>query len=375
MIVPFFLQVIAEVWEFLLDSSVYVLFGICVGGILNMFLSPQYIARHLGPGRFLPVFKAALLGIPLPLCSCGVLPAALALRKQGANKGATLAFLISTPESGVDSISISYALLDPVLTVARPVAAFLTAVVAGIAENIMNPPQPGGQEPLMRACPVDNCCDGTECSPVEHRHHHTFAAKVFAGYHYAIHGLWADLAPWFFIGILLAALITTLVPDNLIGAYLGNGFPAMLLMLLFGIPLYICATASTPIAAALLLKGVSPGAVLVFLLVGPATNIVSLAVLSGVLGKRATSIYLLNIAVVSIICGLALEQIYAVLGISAQAVAGRAAEFVPAWLQVCGALLLLAISLRPLFHALTALCNKLRGRKQEDHAGHDCGCC
>ncbi|MCI5197779.1 MAG: permease, partial [Candidatus Electrothrix sp. AW5] len=124
-------------WDLLNQSAVYMLFGLLIGGLLKEYLSPTYVANHLGSGRFCSVFKAALLGIPIPLCSCGVLPAAATLKKQGANNGAVTAFLISTPESGVDSISITWALLDPIMTVARPVAAFISAAIAGTAENLL----------------------------------------------------------------------------------------------------------------------------------------------------------------------------------------------------------------------------------------------
>jgi uncharacterized membrane protein YraQ (UPF0718 family) len=240
-------------WDMLLDSSVYILFGIAIGGLLKMFLSTEYVAKHLGHGRFSSVVKASLFGIPIPLCSCGVLPAAASLKKQGANNGATTAFLISTPESGVDSISITYALLDPIMTVARPVAAFLTAFTAGFAENVMNPPPKVSVTNGEASCPVDNCCDGIDCSPEEHKNHHTLVEKIKAGMVYAISELWGDLAGWFFIGIILAGIITTLIPDELISSYLGGGILSMLLMLVIGIPLYICATASTPVAAAFML--------------------------------------------------------------------------------------------------------------------------
>jgi len=130
------INILNATWHLFQEASVYVLFGILVGGLLKVFLSPSTVATHLGQGRFSSVFKAALLGIPIPLCSCGVLPAAASLKKQGANNGAATAFLISTPESGVDSIAITYALLDPLMTVVRPLAAFVTATIAGVAENI-----------------------------------------------------------------------------------------------------------------------------------------------------------------------------------------------------------------------------------------------
>ena len=347
----FVFQILAESWRLLQEASIYVLFGILVAGLLRIFLSPGMVARHLGQGRFRSVFKASLLGIPIPLCSCGVLPAAVSLKKQGANKGATTAFLISTPESGVDSMALTYALLDPVMTIARPVAAFATATAAGLSENVLSREEGSKVAPDL-SCPVDGCCDGEECLPEDHRSHHSFSEKLGAGLAYALNDLWNDIAVWFLMGILLAGLITVLVPADVLIRYLGGGLPAMLIMLAAGIPLYICATASTPIAAALILKGVSPGAALVFLLVGPATNVTSLTVLVGILGKRATAIYLTAIALSAVIFGLALDQVYAILGISAKAMAGQATEVIPHWVQVGGAAVLLALSIRPVYQTL-----------------------
>jgi uncharacterized membrane protein YraQ (UPF0718 family) len=365
-----FLEILTESWELLLESSIYVLFGIFVAGLMRVFVRPEAVSRHLGEGKVHSVIKAAALGVPIPLCSCGVLPAAVSLKRQGASNGATAAFLISTPESGVDSIAITYALLDPVMTVARPVAAFTTAAVSGIAENMLGEEKEGKPiEPDLR-CPVDNCCDGVDCLPEVHKGHHNFPEKLKAGLSFSLFELWEDIAPWFLLGLILAGVITTLIPSELMVTHLGGGLSAMLIMLGVGIPLYICATASTPIAAALILKGVSPGAALVFLLAGPATNVTSLTVLFGLLGKRATTIYLASIAVVSVACGLVLDQVYALLGISARAVAGQAAEIIPLWAQVFGALALLIMSLRPLYRVLQSLPGRLRGQPR----GETCDC-
>lgn len=352
-------------WHMLLESSVFILFGLLVGGLLKVFMSPEYVVTHLGTGRFKPVFKAALLGIPIPLCSCGVLPAAASLKKQGANNGATTAFLVSTPESGVDSISISWALLDPLMTLFRPLSAFISAFVAGAAENLVNPPGPADTVQADQSCTVDNCCDGTSCSPDDHLHHHSLTEKLAAGLRYAVTELWSDLAVSFFIGIILAGLITVLIPDDFFHMYLGGGFKSMLLMLVVGVPLYICATASTPVAAAFILKGVSPGAALVFLLVGPATNIASLSMLNGLLGKRATTVYLISISIISVLCGLVLDQVYSVLGISAQVTVGQATEILPYWLKVLSTLLIIALSIRPVLAFL---------RKKFFSKRVDCGC-
>ncbi|MFT5702332.1 MAG: uncharacterized membrane protein YraQ (UPF0718 family) [Desulforhopalus sp.] len=345
----FLINTLQASWDLLQQASLYILFGLLVGGLLKVFLSPAYVASHLGSGRFSSVFKAALLGIPIPLCSCGVLPAAASLKRQGANNGATTAFLISTPESGVDSISITWALLDPIMTVARPVAAFLSAFVAGISVNMLNPPTSIENADADLSCPIDNCCDGDECPPETHTKHHSSLEKLRVGIKYAATDLWGDIAGWFFIGIVVAGVITALVPEDMFSRYLGGGFSSMLLMLVFGIPLYICATASTPIAAAFILKGVSPGAALVFLLVGPATNVTSLTVLFGLIGKRATALYLLSISVVAVIGGLIVDLVYFSLGISAVAIVGQAADIIPEWLMMTSTLLLLALSVKPLF--------------------------
>jgi uncharacterized membrane protein YraQ (UPF0718 family) len=367
-------QILGAAWNLLLEASIYMVFGLLISGLLKVFLDPGMVSRHLGQGRFASVFKAAILGVPIPLCSCGVLPAALSLKKQGANNGATTAFMISTPESGVDSIAITYALLDPIMTVARPIVAFITAAIAGISENLL-----GYRESSYRAtsdlrCPVDGCCDGVDCPPEIHRKHHNLIEKMIAGLRFAFTDFWGDLVGWFLFGILLAGVITTLIPDDIFSRYLGSGWQAMVLMLAVGIPLYICATASTPIAAALILKGVSPGAALVFLLAGPATNIASLTVLVGILGKRAAVLYVSTIALCAVIFGLLLDQVYAFLGISAAAVAGRASEVMPAWLQWAAVLFLLAMSVKPLTHALRNKFEKLQARHAEPpYSSHDCG--
>ncbi len=348
----FVFGMITAAWDLLLESSVYILFGLLIAGLLRMFLSATSVATHLGQGRFRSVFKAALLGIPLPLCSCGVLPAAAGLRKQGANKGATTAFLISTPESGVDSIAITWALLDPVMTLARPVAAFSTAAAAGVTENLLDRSHEETAPERDLTCPVDGCCEGLDCPPDEHARHHTFFEKIRAGLRFALTDVWGDIAPWFFAGILLAGMIVVLVPEDFMARFLGGGLPSMLLMLAVGIPLYICATGSTPIAAALILKGVSPGAALVFLLAGPATNITSLTVLLKILGKRATAIYLVTLALFAVLFGLAVDQVYGLLGIQASAVVGQAAEWIPPWAQLLGVLILLALSVKPLLRSL-----------------------
>ena len=348
----FIINVLLSTWDLLLNSSVYILVGLIFSGLIHIFLSPESVANHLGKGRFKSVFKAALLGIPLPLCSCGVLPAAVSLKKQGANNGATTAFLISTPESGVDSISISYALLDPVLTVIRPVAAFVTAIAAGITENMLNfsDEKPIAKSPIFS--PTHIHVDGECCSSESCDTHYDLKTKLITGLRYAFTDVWNDLAGWFFIGLLAAGLITSLVPEEFISQYLGGGLKSMLFMLIIGIPLYICATASTPVAAALIMKGVSPGAALVFLLAGPATNMTSLTVLTAIFGKRTSAIYLGTIMLFSVLFGLGTDKLYVYMNISPQAIVGSASELLPFRLQLAGTAIILLLSIKPLSKAV-----------------------
>jgi len=364
-----FSETAQQVWNFLLEAAPFMLFGLLAGGLVKVFLGSAAVARHLGRGRFSSVLKAALIGIPLPLCSCGVLPAAAALKKQGANNGATTAFLISTPESGLDSISVTYALMDPVMTAARPLAAFFTAMLAGLWENLGEDDQDGAVITTAAPCPVDGCCDGGGCAPADHARHHGFVEKIAAALRYGFIELWDELAGWFLVGIMLAGLISALVPDHVIESLLGGGFVSMLAMLVAGIPLYICASASTPIAAALLLKGASPGAVLIFLLAGPATNIASLTILKGLLGRRATLIYLAAIIVGSLASGLAINMVYSISGLSPAALSAPASEVVPEWGKYGAAAVLLLLSVAPVWKRIK---NVFSGRHKECecHHGH-----
>lgn len=378
-------------WNLLNQSAVYMLFGLLIGGLLKEYLSPDYVAAHLGSGRFSSVFKSALLGIPIPLCSCGVLPAAATLKKQGANKGAVTAFLISTPESGVDSISITWALLDPIMTVARPVSAFISAAIAGIAENLFSfsgPNRAAQSGPVEQQNTTEPCAEEDSCGcgcgsaedastagstekPEEAQGHgfvKNFPGKLKAGVVYAVTDIWEELAGWFLFGLLLAGAITVLLPDELFTTYLSGSLSSMFIMLVIGIPLYICATASTPIAAAFILKGVSPGAALVFLLVGPATNITSLSVLTGLLGRRGVALYLISIAVVSLCCGLALDAVYRTLDISIASSVAQHGKMLPEGLTITASLVLLALSVRPMMHSVQ---RRLRRKEEHDCCSHD----
>ena len=355
----FIINSLTAAWLVFLESSAYMLFGFFIAGILYLFLKPEKVARYFGGRGVRPVVLSALAGIPIPLCSCGVIPAAAGLKKQGASRSATLSFLISTPETGMDSIPITYALIDPLMTVIRPVAAFFTAVVAGLTESLFGHSDKDTvlADQLPAASIVPEPGSGDIQQPAQ-----PLLKKMSDGLRYAFVELLGDIGPWFIFGVLLAGVILTAVPDDLIGGYLGNPLLAMLAMLVVGIPMYVCATASTPIAAALILKGLNPGAALVFLLVGPATNVATLSMVSGMLGKRSVVIYLAAIVVCAFAMGLFTDFLYATFQIQPTAVAGQAGEILPEWLKTGAAFLLILL----LGHAFR--------KTRKSSAGAPCSC-
>ena len=306
------LQIFRECWNILCLSAPYMLFGFFIAGLLKAYIPDDFIARHLGQDKRRNLFKAALFGVPIPLCSCGVLPAAAGIRKQGASKGATTAFLISTPETGVDSISVTYALLDPFMTIIRPVCAFLTALFTGqlvrTFDSDSNAAVQTSDKPDDHSCSSvpekSSCCLETNV-PKSGPY-----GRFKKGMSFAFGDLFGDIAGWFFFGVLIAGLITLFLSPELVENWLGNHLVAMLVMLVVSMPLYVCATASTPIAAALVLKGLNPGAALVFLLAGPATNAAAISVISKILGRKATLIYVFGIIVSSLVLGIAIDTIY-----------------------------------------------------------------
>jgi uncharacterized membrane protein YraQ (UPF0718 family) len=335
------------------------LFGFFVAGLLNVFIRSDRIGTILGQGRFRPIFLSALIGIPIPLCSCGVIPAAAGLRKQGASKGATVSFLISTPESGIDSISVTYALLDPIMTIMRPVSAFFTAMAAGIMENTF------GEKRSVPEATINGCgCAQGSCNnaPVFGAVSHdaspksffkTALAKLFSGLSYAFVELLGDVGKWFIVGILIAGIIAAVVPDVFLTSISKNHLVAMVIAMAAGVPMYVCATASTPIAAALILKGLNPGAALVFLLLGPATNIATMSMVFGLLGRRSLFIYLGSMIGCSMLMGFVVDALYTTLQIAPAAVVGKAAEIMPASLEITASivlgLLLLYSMAKPVF--------------------------
>ncbi len=333
-----FTDFIREIIYFFNESAIYILFGFFVAGLLKIALPTEKVFKYLGKKETKSVVRASLLGIPIPLCSCAVLPTAMSLRKQGASKGATLSFLISTPETGVDSISITYALIDPLMTVFRPVAALVTAMTAGVAANFVDKKKPSVPVAVITQETTCGCNDA--CGENKDSENHK-RGKIRELFHYAFVDLLDDIMVWLIIGIIIAAFITVLLPENFFESYIGSGPLSMIVMLLVGIPIYMCAASSTPVAAALIMKGLNPGAALVFLLAGPATNIGTTAAVGKFLGKKMMAVYLGTIAVVSIFLGVILNAVYAALNISPYAIVGQASEVLPPSLKAAGSIILL----------------------------------
>jgi len=332
--------ILNECWKILLESSPYMIFGFLAAGLLRAVLPQETVARHLGRNSAGSVLKASLFGLPLPLCSCGVIPAAVGLRKQGASKGASAAFLVSTPESGVDSIAITWALLDPVMTVVRPLAAFMTATVTGLLINRL-PEEPEPSPPVTAETAGCGCSGG--CGDAKAPVKLPLGRRLREGLSYAFGELLADIGRWLLLGILVAGMLAWWLPDDFFARHLGGEFSSLLIMLVAGIPLYICASASTPVAAAMVLKGLSPGAALVFLLAGPATNAATLSVVGRFWGRRVTGIYLVSIAGCSLLFGWLLNRFYAWSGIDISRWVTHFQHEVPSVWTVTAAIVLLGL--------------------------------
>jgi uncharacterized membrane protein YraQ (UPF0718 family) len=289
-------------WAYLLVSSPYLLFGLLFSGLIHKFVPMSKVKKWLGKDSFSSVLKASLVGVPLPLCSCSVIPTAVTLKKSGASNGATSAFLISTPESGVDSMSITYALIDLPMTLIRPLAAFCSAFFAGALQFMFNDFE--YKEEINQETPAkSSCCSKKKETPKE------TPIELFKGvFKYGYGKLIDDISVWLTIGILLGALIEFVVPDNFFTSM--GMIENRIMILLIGVPLYICASASTPIAVSLMLKGLSPGSALLLLLVGPATNISNIAVLQKYIGKKGVALNVFSIVFVALIFSFITDYMY-----------------------------------------------------------------
>ena len=299
---PFLTSWLNEIWFMTLEAAPWLLGGFVLAGVIYVLVPVEILTRHVGRPGAGSVVKASLIGIPLPLCSCSVIPVASSFRKQGASRGAFVSFLISTPETGVDSIAISYALLGPVLAVVRPIAAFVTALTAGLLVDRAAEPSPSDAD-AVDVPQGDSCCSGESAEEADPAP----PSKIASILRYGLVDLFKDLSPYLIGGFVLAGLVAAALPPEFLERHVGAGPGAMFLMLAVGLPLYVCATSSTPVAAALIAHGLSPGAALVFLLVGPATNIATMLIVNRDVGRSGLAIYLGTIAVFAVLFGLAID--------------------------------------------------------------------
>ncbi len=319
-------QTIAQgFWVNLLEMAPYLLFGFAVAGVLSVMIRPETVERHLGGRGLWPVVKAAAFGVPLPLCSCGVIPVSASLRRHGASRGATTAFLLSTPQTGVDSILVTLSLLGPVFAIFRPVAALATGILGGALVAAFEHER--GARMAPDALPDPHGIAGAQGS------------KLLRVLSYGFVELPRDIGKSLLVGLLLAGIIAVIVPKDLASLY-GRGFVGMLAMMAVGIPLYVCATASVPIAAALMVKGVSPGAALAFLITGPATNAATIAVIWKTMGRRTALLYLASVAAASLGFGALLDLIYTSTGAAAHQ---HVHEMLPQWVKLASAIGLIGV--------------------------------
>ena len=346
------IELLNNIWAVYLDTAFWLLLGLFAAGLVKSYIPQDMMVRWLGGHGFYAVARAALFGAPLPLCSCGVLPAALGLYRGGASKEATVSFLISTPETSIDSVAVTYALMGPVMAVYRPIAALMSAMVTGVMVAFVGDQLAAKQSAEKDECDSgpSSCCSKEEssCCGSEPPAQVNRAVQVM---HYAGAELLDDISKWLFIGIFVAGVMITVIPPGWLAQW-GSGLPAMMIMLLVGVPMYICAVASTPIAAGLILAGVSPGTVLVFLLVGPATNIAGIILLKKELGTQVTAVYLFGLSLVSVLMGLVLDWLVLENGFKISVDVSAADYMLPEIMSWVSAILLLLLAVPKVRHKL-----------------------
>lgn len=319
------LNILNEIWLVTVEMAPYLLFGFLMAGVLSVLISKEYVRRHLGGHGWRQSLKAALVGVPMPICSCGVIPLAASLRKHGASRSATASFLASTPQTGVDSLMITYALLGWVFAVFRTVVAFVSGIICGTAVGAVSPKD----EEAAPDC-TDECCQPSQ----------THILKRMLAYGFV--SLPRDIARAMVLGIIISGMISGLVPEGFFEG-LGDSPWTMLAMLVIGIPLYVCSSGSVPIALAFIKAGISPGAALIFLITGPATNAATLTTLWNIIGKKQLVVFLITLSLCALAAGFIINAMDVQLGI------GEAAcdhEKQTGWFSILSAVALVVILLK-----------------------------
>lgn len=335
------MKLINELLSIALSAAPWLMLGLVIAGLIKALMPESLLQRWMGGRGIGSITRAAVIGMPLPLCSCGAIPTALALHRGGAGRGPTTSFLISTPGVGVDSMLITSVLLGPLMALARVLGALVTAIVTGILVGFT------GQTALPKSPPASSCCASKGCGDSNANANATESTGVIAGLRYAFSDLLDDISRWMFAGLLLAGVLVTFVsPEALVG--FSGGLLPLLLMAVIGIPLYICATAATPVAAGLLLAGISPGMALVFLLAGPVTSLATLAILRREFGSQALAVYLGSILLVTVLIGWVLDQGLAMTGWNPVQQASQVQELLPAFVEWLALGVLVLFSIRPM---------------------------
>ena len=282
-----------EIWSLCLQMSPFLLMGMFVSGLISIYVDSRLILKHIGSKNFLSILKSTVLGIPVPLCSCGVIPVAATLRDSGASKGSTVSFLVSTPQTGVDSIFLTYGMLGPVFALFRPLAAFVSGIFSGMVINSFD-------DDTHHHLPDPDDAPNDKKPLIE---------RLYSGLSYGFLTLPSDIVVPLFQGLIVAAAIAIIIPPDFIAEnFSSHSYIMLFMMLAVSLPIYVCATASIPIAVALMAKGVTAGAVFVFLMAGPATNASSIAVVKNILGRKTMVHYLFLISSTAIVFGFILDS-------------------------------------------------------------------
>ena len=320
------LNVFYEIWVLVCEMAPYLLLGFLLAGLMHEFVPKSLSRRYLSGRSMKSVLWAALFGVPLPLCSCGVIPTAMGLRREGAGKGATIAFLIATPQTGVDSIVATYSLMGLPFALIRPLVAMVTAVMGGWLVNATDNEILAVRSPQKHEEEHHGCCCGEHheeehhdcCCGKHHEEKHSHGCccgehkrniwhRLWDAMTYAFVEMMGDIGKWLLVGLAVAGIITALVPDTWFAVFQGNSLLSILFVLLLSIPMYLCATGSIPIAVALMLKGLTPGAALVLLMAGPASNAASIVLIRKELGWRTLMVYLSSLVLGAVVFGLAID--------------------------------------------------------------------
>ena len=291
------------------EMSPYLLLGFLIAGLMHAFIPNDWYAKYLSGNSFRSVVNAAVFGVPLPLCSCGVIPTAMSLRREGAGKGAVVSFLIATPQTGVDSIFATYSLMGLPFAIVRPIAALFTAMIGGVFVNSFSGEENSEKQTAAASHEHDAHHHGCSGCGVDKKESLTFVQKLKSAFQFGFVEMMEDIGKWLVVGLLVAGLITALVPDDFFALFQDNTLMSMLLVLCISIPMYLCATGSIPIAVALMMKGLTPGAALVLLMAGPASNAASILVINKVLGRKTLVLYLAAIVSGAIAFGFGIDYL------------------------------------------------------------------